>query len=295
MRTQRSKGSRHVEAADEVAQVRAALAESDREQVADLLRGQMWRFSRDQTGCRLVQEALGLVPLKVARELAAELRGHVAEAIRSPHGNFVIQRIIEVFPADAISFVVEEIRAIGAVAVARDRFGCRVLCRLLEHSMENPRAAELLGEVVAQAGSLFLDAFAHFVLEAVLEHGLEEHQHYVVQVLLRDVPSLSASRSAAFVIEKALRYAAEEDRRALAGLICGPHLRALVGSGPGCHLIRAAVQEMESGCRPDGVDMSMVVEHVLHLAKEHPSKHTAALIEAIEPEVHQFGVAFLSA
>ena len=59
------------------------------------LRGQVLRHSMDAHGCRLVQRALALADDAGRVEIARELRGHICEVLESPHGNHVLQRIIE--------------------------------------------------------------------------------------------------------------------------------------------------------------------------------------------------------
>ena len=56
---------------------------------SDALTGHVWDLSRHPLGCRLVQLALERSSQKQASQLAAELRGHVQEAMTSPHANYV--------------------------------------------------------------------------------------------------------------------------------------------------------------------------------------------------------------
>ena len=70
-----------------------------------------------------------------------ELRGHVLQMMESPHANFVLQKVIEVLPANATCFVTEEL-ATRAAEAARHRFGCRILCRLIEHHTASSSTGE---------------------------------------------------------------------------------------------------------------------------------------------------------
>merc|ERR1719491_685512 len=86
------------------------------------LRGLVWKLSNDKLGCRVVQQALTVAPRSIGDELVRELHCHVCEAIDSPHGNYVIQHVVEVMPVARTAFVVEEIAGI-AVVLARHRYG----------------------------------------------------------------------------------------------------------------------------------------------------------------------------
>ena len=58
-----------------------------------VLKGHVWDLSCHPTGCRLVQLALENAKQRQASELGSELKGHVQEAMASPHANYVVQKI----------------------------------------------------------------------------------------------------------------------------------------------------------------------------------------------------------
>merc|ERR1711988_1336486 len=114
---------------------------------------------------------------------ALGLRGHVRPAMRSMYANYVLQKIIEVTPISKHSFIVEELNGF-AIEVARHRFGCRILCRILEHgSLEDGRTAQLLQEVLDDAEALSRHTYGNFVIATILEFGLPQHRQQVAHVL----------------------------------------------------------------------------------------------------------------
>jgi len=171
-------------------------------------------LSLDQAGCRVVQTALEMADLQRAEDLVEGLHGHVCEAVISPHGNYVIQKLIEVMPTAQAYFVTLELTGKGA-AFARHRYGCRIMCRLLEHSAHETHTMALVDEVVAEAVSLSRHAFGHHVIQSIFEHGTPEQLHKVVEALRSDLPRNAQNRNVTYVIEKALSYCAEEDRETL--------------------------------------------------------------------------------
>lgn len=62
---------------------------SDVSSAVEALVGHVWDLSRHPLGCRLVQLAMERCSQKQAAILASELRGHVQEAMTSPHANYV--------------------------------------------------------------------------------------------------------------------------------------------------------------------------------------------------------------
>ena len=96
------------------------------------LRGQVLRRSMDAHGCRLVQRALALADDAGRVEIAQELRGHICEVLESPHGNYVLQRIIELMRPSVVSFVLGELTAcMTPQELAKHRYGCRILERII--------------------------------------------------------------------------------------------------------------------------------------------------------------------
>merc|ERR1712232_505280 len=126
---------------------------SERAEALFELRGSVRRLAFDVDGCRVVQLALDVSSQQEASELAAALHGYVRRAITSPHGNYVIQKIIETMPMPMFAFIISELH--GHVAeVARHRFGCRIICRLLEHSCSDPKMISVTDEILKDAGEL---------------------------------------------------------------------------------------------------------------------------------------------
>lgn len=178
-------------------------------------RGVVRRLSFQAAGCRVVQTALDLVDRRTAAELVGDLRGHVAEAIRSPHANYVVQKVAEVLAPSEVPFIVDEI-AKESFDLARHEYGCRVLCRLLENSSGDSRTARLIDEVLANAPQLLRHVFGHHLIERALEHGSPQQQQCIISALKGDfVPSVW-NRYGTYVLEKALLYSSKANREALA-------------------------------------------------------------------------------
>lgn len=78
-------------------ELRAQLKE-DPVAALQMMKGHVWAWSRNDLGCRLVQEALETGGREAA-ELATELEGHVLGAAMCPHANYVIQKVVSTSPA----------------------------------------------------------------------------------------------------------------------------------------------------------------------------------------------------
>merc|ERR1712107_246450 len=168
------------------------------------VRGSMRRLIFDPLGCRVVQLLLQKADHQDSIGLCTELQGSVWRAITSPHGNYVIQKIIEVLPAPHSRFIVAELLGYGA-EVSRHRYGCRVMCRLVEHSSNDLVASQLIHETIQMARELCHHEFAHHVLESILEHGLDEQKHWVVVGLQAGILEHAWDPHGSYVIESILR------------------------------------------------------------------------------------------
>jgi len=158
------------------------------------------------SGCRTVQLALDKADRGTAARLAADLAGSVLEAIRSPFGNHVVQKIIEVLSPGEVPFLLEEIDN-GGVDLACHEYGCRVLCRLLEYLSHHAGVTMLVDKVLQKTEWLVGHKFGHHVVESCLEYGQSYQRQRVLKGLKRSLRRHVQSRNAAFVVVKALAVA----------------------------------------------------------------------------------------
>jgi len=209
----------------------------------EALVGSVEELAFDAAACRVVQKALELAEEEVAAELASELKGRVREAIKSPHANHVIQKIVEVLPARHTLFIVDEVLG-SAAEVARHRYGCRVLCRVVErHSgcCVSEQSAAMIGELLVEAAELSRHTFSHYVIESILQHGTTQELHGVSVALCAELLRNAKNRSATYVVEKALACCSVEDQRSMVSELFGTTqaLVALVENQFGCHVAKA--------------------------------------------------------
>lgn len=233
------------------AQLREQLEAGDPDEMSsalDAITENVWPLSRDVIGCRVVQLALEKVDISTAKTLAAELRGHVREAATSPHANYVLQKVITGLPAASSCFIAEELCGNGA-RFARHRFGCRILCRLMEHCAKEEGTVQLIDEVLddaAEALDLCRHSFGHHVVQSVLEHSCDRHKDYLADVLRQDLHGNATHRSASYVVEAALCHCSAEDQQSLLQELTLPGIVAdLAQSRFGFFVARALLQRPE--------------------------------------------------
>lgn len=199
--------------------------------LAEQLVGQVLKLSLQMYGCRVVQKALDSVPIEKQVLLIGELKGHVLKCIEDQHGNHVIQKCIERLPTDRIGFIVDSFLG-QAARMAKHCYGCRVIQRLIEYCA-SVQISALLDEVLQCCMELATDQYGNYVVQHVMEHSSRpgDRQH-VMNIIRKNILSLSCHKYASNVIEKALQCATPEERALLVEAICGqqndPHPPLLV-------------------------------------------------------------------
>jgi pumilio RNA-binding family len=205
------------------------------------IRGSVPGLSFEAVGCRVVQQALQLATPSEKEALVAELAGHVRSAMRSPHANFVIQKVIELVPSSLAEFVAEELTG-TAPEVARHRYGCRIMCRLLEHP--NAKSAPLTEEILADARHLCHHAFGHHVIDSVIEHGTVSERSRISTVLRANLLQNSRNRYASYVVERAMNLCSPQDKYTFVAefLNKSDNLLALGAHEYGSHVLRTLLR-----------------------------------------------------
>ncbi|CAE8615319.1 unnamed protein product [Polarella glacialis] len=221
---------------------------SDAALAVSALQANVWALARDSQGCRLVQLALEKADIRVGKALALELLGHVREAATSPHANFVLQKVVAQLSPSTSSFISEELLGNGA-RFARHRFGCRIICRLLEFCSAEESTHLLVDEMLqvpTEALELCRHSLGHHVVQCILEHGLARHKELIVEVLRQDLPGNANHRSASYVVEAALSHCSIEDQYSLlAPLVIPAVVAELAQSRWGCYVARTLLQRPE--------------------------------------------------
>ncbi|CAE7242467.1 pum2, partial [Symbiodinium microadriaticum] len=208
----------------------------------------VWPLSRDANGCRVVQLAMEKASNGVAKDLAAELHGHVREAAVSPHANYVVQKVITQLSPATSAFIAEELSG-NAARFARHRFGCRIICRLLEHCSSQEGTLRLIDEVLedpAEALDLCRHNFGHHVVQSILEHGDVRYKELIAEVLGHDLLANASHRSASYVVESALSHCSEKDQQALLQQLSHPNMVAeLAQARYGFYVAKTLLQRPE--------------------------------------------------
>lgn len=175
---------------------------------SESLLGNVWLKSLHPRGCREVQEALSNGDNRTRVAIASEMHGHFWEAVESPHANHVLQKCIVELPPEASQPIIDELmsRRDAAARLARHRYGCRIVERLLEHCwLEQLR--EMIYGILAEVESLCVHPFGNFVIQHLFEYGSEDAKRQLALAVLDRMPKLSADPRGVTIVAKGLEFA----------------------------------------------------------------------------------------
>mmetsp|Transcript_28677 Transcript_28677/g.45556 ORF Transcript_28677/g.45556 Transcript_28677/m.45556 type:complete len:531 (-) Transcript_28677:404-1996(-) len=168
----------------------------------------VWKLSQDAKGCRDVQKALAECDSdEKGLAISVQLKGHVMDAVRCPHANHVLRKIIETLPPACSSFIIKEILENGLAGVkevAMHRYGCRIMEELLRvcHSTQVIEMTELL---LVESDALCTHMYGNFVMKSVLKCALPRQRQKLVKSIMDNLILIGTSFYACAVLAEVLQ------------------------------------------------------------------------------------------
>ncbi|XP_010257692.1 PREDICTED: uncharacterized protein LOC104597686 [Nelumbo nucifera] len=222
--------------------------------------GDLVRISCDMHGTRAVQKVIETLNTPEQFSMVvSSLKPGIVMLIKNMNGNHVAARCLQHLMPEYCEFLFEA--ATGhCVELATDRHGCCVLQKCLGHS-DGEQRRRMICEITSNALLLSQDPFGNYVVQYVFELRMPWATMDVLNQLEGNYAYLSMQKYSSNVVEKCLKYAAEEHR---------PQI----------------IQELINTSRLDQILQDPYGNYVIQAALNH-SKGTlhAALVEAIRPHV----------
>lgn len=257
------------------------LTDKGRQQVFKAMQSKVKELALDSHGCRVVQQAMELTDDSQQVELVSELKGAVRELLGSAHGNHVLQRCIELLRPSAVIFILDELQSLENPPhqLACDKYGCRVLERLIEH-FPREKLHPFLDAVLNETIMLSKDNFGNFVVQHVLEHGTEDQKRRIVEVLKENLEEMAINQCASSVLDKALSYTVFQQELATAILETNGLLPQMALQRPAC----AATQRLFKVF--DGEKLEKAKKQLNSCLSElQATKHGKTLLKEVAPEL----------
>lgn len=191
------------------------------EKTENFMDGKFWELSQDAQGCRQVQNALDdSLNSRHFQSIQAQLKGHVWEAMRCPHANHVLRKVVQSMPSSNLDFIIEEVVMEGSAGVrqfASHRYGCRIVEELLR-SCSVCQLEGLLALMLVEAEGLCTHMYGNFAMKAFLRHSSSVQRQRLLKVLLDNATTMGTNFYACAVLTEVLQNN-DEDSRTLARVI----------------------------------------------------------------------------
>lgn len=135
-----------------------------------------------ESGSRSIQRIIIISSILRNSFLVKSLLGSIRQLSTSPHGNHVIQLLIRHLPAFYWRPLLTELISRPHV-LAKNAYGCRVLCRLAEESVNFSEWLNLVEGLLDHVPVLATHKYGRFVIRSLLNHGCNDHKVRILAII----------------------------------------------------------------------------------------------------------------
>ncbi|KAG5507672.1 hypothetical protein JKF63_06621 [Porcisia hertigi] len=185
------------------------------DRLTEKVRGHLLEYSLQTYGCRVMQKAVENMRAADRAIIIRELDGKIVDSVFDQNANHVVQKVIEVCPAE-VQFVVDAfLPSLGELAC--HAYGCRVLQRTFErcHDVAGVDIRPLLEAVLIRVNEFTVHQYGNYVVQHAMLNAPEDLRHRFVVQLTPQLYALSCSKFASNVAERIVTTATEEERDAI--------------------------------------------------------------------------------
>jgi hypothetical protein len=200
----------------------ASLYSEEQRPPLETLLGQIRRLSKDQIGCRLVQQALDDEGPTAATLILNEGLPFWGEAMVDPFGNYLFQKVLEKVTADERIMLVKSISQ-RLVNASLNLHGTRSVQKVVElcaldeqvrsNTAQEESAADVLTATLAPAAArLCIDSHGNHVIQRILLKLGPKHTQFVFAAVAASVGDVARHRHGCCVIQRCLDSPPSEAR-----------------------------------------------------------------------------------
>jgi Pumilio-family RNA binding repeat len=195
----------------------------------------------NQHGTRALQKMIEFVNTDQQIEtIVQSLTERVVELVQDLNGNHVVQKCLNRLGAERCQFIYD---AVGThcVIVGTHRHGCCVLQRCIDHAVGFQRA-QLIARITHCAFDLVQDPFGNYVVQYILDLDEPQFTQPLCMSFLGKIAPLSKQKFSSNVIEKCLRTADPDTKRALIDeMIMGNELEKMLRDSFANYVVQTAL------------------------------------------------------
>ena len=186
----------------------ASLYHSAQRPHLSVLLGHVRRLSKDQVGCRLLQQSLDEDGPQAATAILREGLPFLAETMTDPFGNYLFQKILEkINPAERLQLI--STVSPRLVNAALNLHGTRSVQKVVELSVidnnnNNPAADIIKNALSPSAARLCIDSHGNHVMQRILQKFPPQYSKFIFDAVAHSVGDVARHRHGCCVIQRCL-------------------------------------------------------------------------------------------
>ncbi|RMZ83983.1 hypothetical protein DV737_g1341, partial [Chaetothyriales sp. CBS 132003] len=203
----------------------------------------------NQHGTRALQKMIEFVHTdEQTAMIIKSLEYRVVDLVQDLNGNHVIQKCLTRLGAETSQFIYNAV-AQFCVVVGTHRHGCCVLQRCIDHA-KGAQRARLIARITECAFDLVQDPFGNYVVQYILDLDEPAFTRPLCDSFKGRVVALSKQKFSSNVIEKCLRTADQDSRRALIDeMMLGNELDKMLRDSFANYVVQTALEFADEQCR----------------------------------------------
>ncbi|CAL8996265.1 unnamed protein product [Prunus brigantina] len=190
--------------------------------VADL-RGRVAFLATDQDGCRCLQRAMEAVPNKELIDLIfLEVLEHVATLMLDPHGNYVVQKLVEVCSEEQrtqMLLMLTKKNDLQLICISLDTRGTRSVQKLLKYVTTKEQITLIMRALSPGVVALSKNSNGQHVIEHCLEHFSVQDNEHLLHVVANNCCGIAKDKSGCCVLQKCVEHSNGKNRERLVAAI----------------------------------------------------------------------------
>jgi len=158
----------------------------------------------------------------------------------------VLQKCVTMLRPRAFQFILNELREESLWQISRNKFGCRIVQRLLEHGTPEQVDA-IVGDLQATVLDLCCHPYGNYVVQCMLAHCKKEQRSGIVSSMVAGTGTLCKHHHGISVARAVLASQFEEEQGIVARTIssCPGLLRHLLGSCNGHTVVQLVLDSLD--------------------------------------------------
>lgn len=179
------------------------------------VKGNVHKLSKDQAGCRLLQQLLDESNEEITELIFKEAKPHLCELMTDAFGNYLFQKLLETADEDQRTNILETVstRMLGA---ALNLHGTRSVQKLVELCSSNKKQVEIIKSALKQnIVRLCTDANGNHVVQRALLHLGPDDNDFIYDAVKQFCVKVSTHRHGCCVMQRCLDSARDDQRTAL--------------------------------------------------------------------------------